>query len=70
MVTLSLPDQAKGYGFDHAELGWNPNGHEPPQLYGIPHFDVHFYMVTSATQMAIASQRSAIRHQGGEFPGC
>src|SRR6185312_15625679 len=34
MVTLPLPAQAQGHGFDHAELGWNPNGHEPPPQYG------------------------------------
>jgi hypothetical protein len=53
MVTLPLPAAAVTAGFDHAELGWNPNGHEPPQLYGQPHFDLHFYTVSSATQMAI-----------------
>lgn len=53
MVSLTLPDQAKVTGFDHAEVGWNPQGHEPPQLYGVPHFDLHFYMVSTATQMAI-----------------
>lgn len=25
-------------------LNWNPDGHEPEQIYGLPHFDFHFYM--------------------------
>lgn len=53
MVTLALPAAAAGTGFDHAELGWNPNGHDPVQIYGQPHFDMHFYTVSSAVQMAI-----------------
>jgi hypothetical protein len=31
--------------FDHVMLDWNPNGHEPDPLYGVPHFDFHFYMI-------------------------
>ncbi|MEP6991457.1 MAG: DUF5602 domain-containing protein [bacterium] len=53
MVTLPLPAEAVGTGFDHAELGWNPNGHDPLVIYGAPHFDLHFYMVSAATQAAI-----------------
>lgn len=53
MLTLTLPSQAAGTGFDHAELGWNPQGHEPAVIYGAPHFDLHFYMVSSAKEMAI-----------------
>lgn len=68
MVTLPLPDQAKGIGFDHAELGWNPNGHEPPQLYGYPHFDLHFYMVTSAVQKAILPSDPQFATKAANFP--
>jgi hypothetical protein len=53
MATLPLPAGAAVTGFDHAEIGWNPLGHEPAALYGAPHFDLHFYTVSSATQLAI-----------------
>ncbi|MEP6622203.1 MAG: DUF5602 domain-containing protein [bacterium] len=53
MATLALPAEAAGTGFDHAELGWNPLGHDPLQIYGQPHFDMHFYTVSQATQAAI-----------------
>ncbi|MEO8336932.1 MAG: DUF5602 domain-containing protein [bacterium] len=53
MATLPLPPEAAGTGFDHAEVGWNPLGHDPVQIYGLPHFDMHFYTVSSATQLAI-----------------
>lgn len=31
--------------FDHLEMHWNPNGHEPACCFGVPHFDMHFYGV-------------------------
>lgn len=68
MVSLALPAEASGTGFDHAELGWNPNGHEPPQLYGQPHFDAHFYMVSQATQMAILPSDPQFVAKAANFP--
>ena len=32
--------------FDHIMLNWNVMGHEPPPIYGLPHFDMHFYKVS------------------------
>jgi hypothetical protein len=40
--------------WDHATLDWNPQGHPPMEIYGVPHFDFHFYTITTAEQMAIA----------------
>jgi hypothetical protein len=68
MVTLPLPEQARGIGFDHAELGWNPNGHEPPQIYGAPHFDLHFYMVSTAVQNAILPSDPQFATKAAHFP--
>jgi hypothetical protein len=45
MFVLNFPPQANVTGFDHAELDWNPNGHDPLPIYGFPHFDFHFYTV-------------------------
>ena len=53
MASLPLPAEAAGTGFDHAEIGWNPLGHDPVQIYGLAHFDMHFYTVPAATQAAI-----------------
>jgi hypothetical protein len=39
--------------FDHLEVDWNPNGHPPPGIYDLPHFDFHFYKITEEEQMAI-----------------
>lgn len=51
---LPLHQKAKEVtAFDHLELDWNPNGHPPPGIYSLPHFDFHFYKITVAEQMAI-----------------
>jgi hypothetical protein len=39
--------------FDHIGLNWNPNGHEPEGVFDVPHFDIHFYMISVKEQMAI-----------------
>jgi hypothetical protein len=38
--------KAKVTPFNHLGMGWNPIGHEPFPIYGRPHFDFHFYMMT------------------------
>lgn len=50
---LELPGEAKTDFYTHVLLDWNPHGHEPPGLYDLPHFDVHFYIIPSAERMAI-----------------
>ncbi|HEY4618083.1 MAG TPA: hypothetical protein VIH09_07810 [Flavobacterium sp.] len=39
--------------FDHIGLNWNPNGHEPEHVFDVPHFDIHFYMISVEEQLAI-----------------
>ena len=52
-LMLDFPDQASATAFDHVMLNWNPEGHEPPELFSKPHFDFHFDMVDMATIEAI-----------------
>ncbi len=52
-VTVPLPAAARGVGYDHVSLDWMPHGHAPDGLFGVPHFDVHFYMTTEEEQLAI-----------------
>jgi hypothetical protein len=54
MWELALPAGVSVPPWDHAMLNWNPQGHPPPEIYGVPHFDFHFYTVPMAQQMAIA----------------
>jgi hypothetical protein len=50
-------------------LNWNPNGHEPPQLYGLPHFDFHFYTIDNPTRMSIVPGDPAYAAKAANFPG-
>jgi hypothetical protein len=45
--------------FDHITLNWEPNGHEPVGIYNVPHFDMHFYKISIAEQMAITGTPTA-----------
>jgi hypothetical protein len=53
---LALPKEAAATGYDHVGLDWNPHGHKPPGVYTVPHFDVHFYMISEATRARITLQ--------------
>jgi hypothetical protein len=52
-VTVPLPEAAVDAGYDHVSLDWMPHGHAPLDLVGVPHFDVHFYMIPEAERLAI-----------------
>ena len=56
-VSLVLPFHHKAMNvvpFQHAYVNWNPHGH-PPGPYLVPHFDFHFYMISSAERMLISA---------------
>jgi len=50
---LKFHPKASVIAFDHAGLDWNPAGHEPEPIYGKPHFDFHFYMISPEAVAAI-----------------
>jgi len=68
MLMLDFPDQASTTPFDHVMLNWNPEGHEPPALFGKPHFDVHFDMVDMATMEAISPSDPAYATKAERAP--
>jgi Domain of unknown function (DUF5602) len=45
---LPLPTGAPATVFNHVTLNWNPQGHPPPMVYTVPHFDVHYYFISPA----------------------
>ncbi len=68
---LPLPE-GHGTPFDHATLDWVPAGHEPPGVYDVPHFDVHFYTISMEERMAIVPTgpefgEAAARHPAPEY---
>lgn len=50
---LMFPETKGTNFYKHVLLDWNPNGHEPNGIYNVPHFDVHFYIISSEERMAI-----------------
>jgi hypothetical protein len=50
---LPLPAGAPATVFDHVGVNWQPTGHPPMPTYVTPHFDVHFYTITSQQRDAI-----------------
>lgn len=52
-TVLALPPGVAVAPYDHISFDWNPHGHEPPGVYDVPHFDIHFYMISQAERDAI-----------------
>lgn len=50
---LAFPPDAPDTGFHHLMINWNPEGHHPDKIYGVPHFDFHFYVIDWGRQLAI-----------------
>ena len=53
---IELPSAIKGLPYEHLMLDWNPKGHDPKPIYGVPHFDVHFYTITEEARKAITAE--------------
>jgi len=52
---LPMPAGASVAPYHHIVVNWNPHGHAPVQVYGAPHFDFHFYMITPAQRARITA---------------
>lgn len=47
LVQLSLDfPSVEDLPFEHGLFDWAPRGHDPHTIYGVPHFDAHFYTVS------------------------
>lgn len=56
-LVLDLPKEAAGLTpFDHIGLGWMSQGHPDP-VYHLPHFDIHFYMISQAERNGISPDK-------------
>ncbi|HEX8934163.1 MAG TPA: DUF5602 domain-containing protein [Pseudonocardiaceae bacterium] len=68
MLILDFPSQASTTPFDHVMLNWNSHGHEPVELFGKPHFDMHFYMVDTAAVMQIDPTKADFTTRAAHLP--
>lgn len=67
-VTVPLPEAALDAGYDHVSLDWMPHGHAPGDLFGTPHFDVHFYLFSEAERLAIDPADPRFLEKAGNRP--
>jgi len=65
---LQLHPKAAGTPFKHIWLNWNPAGHEPPGIYDIPHFDIHYYMISNQEREAMDNAKLDILPDAAYFP--
>ncbi len=53
-IELPLPPEIVSITpFNHIVINWNPSGHQPKPIYAAPHFDFHFYTITSSDRKKI-----------------
>lgn len=52
---MKLHSKAGATPFNHVSMHWNPNGHEPENIYTLPHFDFHFYTTTPEEVLEIGT---------------
>jgi hypothetical protein len=48
-------------------LDWNPQGHEPENVYTLPHFDFHYYMVPAAEVLGAVDMQKMMVPPAAEF---
>ena len=52
-MPIDLPRVLSDSLFTHVLFDWNPEGHPPPAIYNLPHFDIHFYIVPQSDRTAV-----------------
>lgn len=51
--SLRLPHGSHVAPYKEIVINWNPHGHEPTDIYGLPHFDFHYYLIPTGERHAI-----------------
>lgn len=65
---LPMPTKGPRTVVDHAVINWEPNGHPPPKVYDVPHFDFHFYLIGQAQREAIRFDSENESGEPGQQP--
>ncbi|MEO7360957.1 MAG: DUF5602 domain-containing protein [Gemmatimonadaceae bacterium] len=50
---IPLPSEAPATVFKHVGVNWQPQGHPPATIYSVPHFDMHFYLISTQERDAM-----------------
>lgn len=64
---LPMPER-NSTPFKFLSLDWNPQGHEIPGIYTIPHFDFHFYTITKAERDLILPTDAQFQQKADNLP--
>lgn len=64
---LPMPQQ-NSTQFKLLELDWNPQGHEIPGIYTIPHFDFHFYTISKEERDQILPTDAQFQSKADNLP--
>jgi hypothetical protein len=67
MWVLPLPGHAPA-PYQFVEVDWNPQGHPPPGVYTVPHFDFHFYIVPQSARDAIVPSDPQYAAKANDLP--
>ena len=55
--------------YKFVQFDWNPNGHEPDNVYTLPHFDFHFYRVPVDVRNSIVPSDPLYAQKAASYPG-
>ncbi|MEK6482517.1 DUF5602 domain-containing protein [Catalinimonas sp. 4WD22] len=65
---LQLKKQGINIPFDHVGVNWNPHGHPPMTIYGLAHFDFHYYLMSESERHMIApTDPKMANHPASEY---
>jgi hypothetical protein len=67
MLSLDFP-AVDGLPFQHVLFDWVPHGHPPVTLYAHPHWDAHFYLISSDERRAIVQGETPLRPDTRHMP--
>ena len=65
---IPLPSQGPASVFNHVGINWQPQGHPPPMVYTVPHFDVHYYLVSIQERDAMTPADPQFGAKGARAP--
>ena len=54
--------------YKFVQFGWNPQGHEPPGVWDVPHFDFHFYTVGIDVRNSIVPSDPQFAEKAAKYP--
>ena len=65
---IPLPSDAPATVFNHVGVNWQPQGHPPATIYSVPHFDVHFYLISTQERDAMTPADPAFAQKALKTP--